>query len=130
MEKGKFDRLIRIAMSVAQDIECSNKHVSFIVCKNDILSVGVNSNRTHPLCAKYKYPLLGIHSELSAIIRAPKDTQFKRCKLINVRLSSDSWKYNRPIFRMSKPCKYCESWCLGMFKEIYYTTNNKFNILE
>jgi hypothetical protein len=126
MESGKLDRLVRIAMSVAQDIECSNRHVSFILDRNDVISIGTNSNRTHPLSAKYGYPLLGIHSELSAIIRAPKNIEFKKCRLINIRLSSDSWRYNLPIFRMSKPCKYCESWCRGMFKEIYYTTNDGF----
>ena len=103
-------------MPTAVDIPRPKKHVSVIVRKNDIVSVGTNNFRTHPLAKKYGYRFDEVHSELDALLRyrGPKDN----LKLINFR-------YNRfGDMRMSKPCCNCLPWCLAIFDEIWYTTNS------
>jgi hypothetical protein len=120
------DEYLNIAMSLIGEIDCTNKHISFIIHRNRILSIGTNSSKTHPLAVRKGYPLQQMHSELTAVVRAKKNIEFKRCTLINVRLSSVSLIYNRPVLRLSKPCRICSSWCLGLFKDIYYTTENGF----
>lgn len=118
------DTYLNIAMSILRDVDCSNKHASFIVHKNRIISVGVNSNKSHPLARSKGYPLEGIHAELSALIGASSNFNLAKCKLVNVRLSGISWRKNEPVLRMSKPCKYCHPWVTNIFKEVYYTTDD------
>jgi hypothetical protein len=120
------DEYLNIAMSLIGDIDCTNKHISFIIQRNRILSIGTNSSKTHPLAVRKGYPLEQMHSELTAVIRAGRNVELKKCRLVNVRLSSTSLVVDRPILRLSKPCKICSSWCLGLFKEIYYTDENGF----
>ena len=91
------------------------KHVSIIAHKNIIVAAGVNRTKTHPLAKKYGYMFGEMHSELDAVRRIkPQDGLI----LINYRM-------NRFFeLRNARPCSKCMPWCLALFKEIYYTTNN------
>ena len=84
--------------------------------KNEIVSVGTNKFRTHPLAKKYGYRFDEVHSELDALLRyrGPKDN----LKLVN-------YRFNRfGDMRISKPCCNCLLWCLALFDDIWYSTNN------
>ena len=90
------------------------KHVSIIAVKNKILSVGTNKTKTHPLAKKYGYMFGELHSELDAMRRIEPQ---RGMILINYRM-------NRFLeLRNAKPCCKCMPWCLTLFKDIYYTTN-------
>ena len=110
----------------ARDITIQNprpkKHTSIILRKNEIVSVGTNIFRTHPMAKKLGYRFDEVHSELDALLRykGPKDN----LTLIN-------YRFNRfGDMRMSKPCRKCTPWCVGLFDKIWYTTNDGFINLD
>tara|TARA_B100001094_G_scaffold117354_1_gene113201 strand:+ start:652 stop:1020 length:369 start_codon:yes stop_codon:yes gene_type:complete len=118
-------RIIK-TIDYARDITIQNprpkKHTSIILRKNEIVSVGTNLNRTHPMAKKYGYLFDEVHSELDALLRyrGPKDN----LTLIN-------YRFNRfGNMRMSKPCRKCTPWCVGVFDKIWYTTNEGMNELK
>ena len=122
MIENKIDKLTGVALPVSLEIPRPKKHVSLIVRKNEIVSVGTNNFRTHPLAKKYGYRFDEVHSELDALLRykGSKDN----LKLVNFR-------FNRfEDMRMSKPCCKCLPWCVALFDEVWYTTNNGIQRLE
>lgn len=120
----KKEEFLRIAMDLVPVIDCTNKHVTFIVRRGRIISIGTNSTKTHPQAAKLGYRLLQIHSELAALLNARGRCDLSRCDLINIRLSSISNNYIGPVLRNSRPCSFCMPWCMDTFRRIYYTVDN------
>ena len=115
MIENKIHKLTDIALPVSLEIPRPKKHVSLIVRKNEIVSVGTNNFRTHPLAKKYGYRFDEVHSELDALLRykGPKDNLV----LVN-------YRFNRfGDMRMSKPCCMCLPWCSAVFDEMWYSTN-------
>ena len=115
MTPTKLERIKQIAMPTSMSIARPKKHVSIIVRKNEIVSVGTNNFRTHPKAKELGYRFDEVHSELDALLRykGPKDNLV----LLNFR-------YNRfGDMRMSKPCCKCLPWCIALFDDIWYSTN-------
>ena len=113
----KKQKIIDIAMPISVGIKRPKKHVSVIVRKNEVVSVGTNNFRTHPKAKKHGYRFDEVHSELDALLRhkGPKDN-----------LTLFNFRYNRfGDMRMSKPCCLCLPWCEVLFDDIYYTTNDE-----
>ena len=111
----RIEKLTNIALPVSLEIPRPKKHVSIIIRKNEIVSIGTNNFRTHPKAKKYGYFFDEVHSELDALLRyrGPKDN----LKLVNFR-------FNRfGNMRMSKPCCKCLPWCIALFDNIWYSTN-------
>jgi len=116
MNESKIVKLADTALPVSLSIPRPKKHVSIIVRKNELVSVGTNMVRTHPQAKKLGYRFSELHSELDALLRykGPKDG----LKLFNFR-------FNRfGDMRKSKPCSLCLPWCLGLFEDIWYTTDD------
>lgn len=116
MISSKRNKYIDMAIPISLSIQRPKKHVSIIVRKNEVVSVGTNNFRTHPMAKKLGYRFEEVHSELDALLRykGPKDN----LKLLNFR-------FNRfKDMRMSKPCCKCLPWCVALFDEIWYTTND------
>ena len=105
--------LIQVALPKSLQIGRSKKHVSIIVSKNKIISIGINQLKTHPKAKKHGYRFNEVHSELDAFLKIKKTGNYK---LFNFR-------FNRfGEMRMSRPCKKCMSWCSEVFDDIYFTT--------
>lgn len=112
-------------------------HIGCIaVYKGHVLSVGYNTNRTHPLQKKYnKYrkmrsdgfePMPKLHAEISCLLQIKDlDIDFNKVKLYIYRENKNG---NLAICR---PCPACMKLIdeLGI-KEIYYTTNGGFAFEE
>ena len=116
MNRTKIVKLIDVALPVSLEIPRPKKHVSIIVRKNEIVSTGTNTFRTHPKAKELGYRFDEVHSELDALLRykGPKDG----LKLFNFR-------FNRfGDMRMSRPCKKCLPWCDALFDDIWFTTND------
>ena len=129
---SRFESLVNVAMGMLPKIEGSHaKHFSFILVNSKILAVGINHPfKTHPIAMKCGYRFDSIHSELAAVTQLRHKINFQKCRLVNIRLSSSSLKYGKPILRMSRPCILCIKWILLMnFKQIYYSTNEGFEKL-
>ena len=126
MRPDFLNRLIDTSMLLIPEITSDSKHVSFVIRKNKILSVGINkSTQTHPLAIKLKCRFGTIHSELSAILRAKRRNDFHDVTLVNVRLSASSIRLGTPILRNSKPCPSCQKLILANpeIKKVFYTTD-------
>lgn len=116
MTPTKISKLIDVALPISLEIPRPKKHVSIILKKNEIISIGTNNFKTHPLAKKYGYYFDEVHSELNALLKY-KGTK-ENLKLINFR-------FNRfGDMRISRPCCKCLPWCLAIFDNIWYTTNN------
>ena len=116
MTPTKLDKMKQVAMPVSMSIARPKKHVSIIVRKNEIVSVGTNNFRTHPKAKELGYRFDEVHSELDALLRyrGPKDNLV----LVN-------YRFNRfGDMRMSKPCCNCLVWCEALFDDIWYSTND------
>lgn len=100
------------------------RHFSFIFDRSKLLSIGLNSKKTHPKNLKFSYlnkkkdvisDQIGTHSELSAILRLENEN-YKKLTLINTRINQKNQ------FDFSKPCEGCCQMILNFgIKDIYYT---------
>lgn len=104
----KNDKLFSLLFDAAQtaDLIQSSRHASAIVYKKQVLAVGINSRKTHPLSCRFNGPDKPcLHSELDAIIQVINQHGpeiLKRCSLWNLRITKGG------KIGSSKPCVGCE----------------------
>jgi hypothetical protein len=112
-----MQKILNIAYPICLKIPRQKKHVSLILYKKQIISVGTNSFKTHPAAKQIGYRFEELHSELDAYTKVPKELRTKSLTLVNVRFN----KYRQ--LRMAKPCSLCLDWCSEIFTDIWFTTN-------
>lgn len=112
------DKYLRFAFEFSKKIDPEKqfRHVSLVIKKKQIISVGINQEKTHPKAKQIGYIFDGRHSELDALVRIPEENR-NGLTLINYRFNK------RGELRLSRPCNKCLPWCLTIFKEICYSTN-------
>lgn len=97
---------------IAEDVVPINRAriAAAIVYKNDIISLGTNQRKTHPLQAKFAkhHEAIHIHAEIDAIARAVKRIDPKKlyaCSLyvVRVKLTSEGVR----MWGLAKPCTGC-----------------------
>lgn len=121
MKTRIFEKCIKIAYKLIELPDAHNKHFSFIVIRNKILSVGWNlSFTTHPIANKYGYRFSSIHSELKSLREFPyPPSVLSKCVLINIRIMSDG------TIGMSRPCVKCQKLLRDFgISKIYYTNRD------
>ena len=113
--KKIITKIKEIAFAFDRDLFPSrNLHLSFIVYKGRIISIGQNSKKTHPINLKNKKinkdgvdvtTSKGSCSELSAVQKLKNLTNIPvgKCQLINIRVNRQN------EIRNSKPCSSCDS---------------------
>ena len=120
MTSKELEALAWSYLDICKSIDMSNKHISLILHRDLVVSIGYNQRKTHPLAKKYKYRFADQHSELSAYVNLPKPLRYNdkspKLVLFNIRFN----RFNQ--MRISQPCAICTGWCTGIFKKIYYTT--------
>lgn len=67
------ERLWHVAYSAAQLSTCRYKFGATIASGNDIISVGTNVLKTHPVFQYYGVYCISIHAEIRALIKAKQD---------------------------------------------------------
>jgi len=124
MNNKKLNRLIQITKALFSNRkDLRTFHATFVLNKNKIISIGINSNKTHPEIEKYKYNHeVGIHSELDAILKLNKISKINNYTFVNIRLKKDKTVAN------SKPCAGCQVLLnrINYKKFLYSTDNEKF----
>ncbi len=112
-----FDRLVDIARKIRPDNHYRLYHVTFILKKKKIVSVGINQSKTHPksLQLGYKGHQWRQHSELRAWLAYGKD-DCSNCVFVNVRIDNNGNLAN------SRFCLGCQH-LLSMvgFKKAFFT---------
>lgn len=125
-----FSKLIEISRALyTPKHEVRTFHVSFLLYKSRILSIGINSLKTTPInILNNKYFRTnngiihnkGICSEWASLnkLKNTSNIRFNKLSLINVRIGRDG------LIKNSKPCSFCESLCQFFnIKEIYFTND-------
>lgn len=131
---SRFKRLIEVARALSDGNrnDLRNHHVTFMLKKSRIVSIGINHPKTNTKNLKYAYfnrqnkhigTECGTHSELAAIINYGK----KDCTditFVNIRIDRNG-KVNNSL-----PCSGCSSLLKQVgFKKVYHT-NSQGNFLE
>ena len=131
-----FDKIIEVSYALINkhnaDLRC--RHFSFILDKTMIISIGLNSLKTHPLNLKYNYvnknkekisDIVGTHSELSAVIKLGEE-DCSGLTLVNTRINRNN------LLDFSAPCSGCSDMIRQLnFKEVWYSNaNGLFNKLN
>jgi hypothetical protein len=121
---NKYIDITRALMT--EDNELRTFHTTFIIKKNRIQKIGINTKKTHPANLKYDYysstgtdirTMVNIHSELSAILKYGKE-DCSDCVFVNVRIDRKGNIAN------SKPCRGCQDLLSKVgFKKMYFTNN-------
>lgn len=120
LNKRIKNKIFQLSIDLSRIPKGKNKHFSFILDKNKILSIGWNDAWcTHPLSNRLGYRFSAIHSEVSAILRYKGDKQrLKKCILINTRINMLG------EFSISKPCSICQNFIKNVgFKRVYFTNH-------
>lgn len=112
MNLQKISDLKDTAFAIAMLNPDSNRHISMILNKKRLISVGTNVGKTHAASLRHGYYNMVSHSELSAFLKVPY-TQRSNLTLINFRFN----KLGQ--MRISNPCSVCSIWCDPIFKEIW-----------
>lgn len=114
-----FDLLFDAA-SQADQIQGS-RHSSALVYKRQVLAIGTNQKKSHPLQKRFGgEDKICLHSEIAAIVQVINQhgvEVLKSCSLYNLRLT----KANR--IGISKPCASCAK-AIEAFgiRKVFYTT--------
>lgn len=131
-----YKKIVEITYALAgkctHDKRC--KHFSFILRNKRIISIGINSPKTHPLNLKYNYinkqkhkisDVVGTHSELRAVIKLGL-TNCKGYTIINTRINRNQ------KLDYSYPCNGCMEMLiqLGFNKVIYTNKDGNFEVLK
>ena len=121
-----FNKIIEITYALINkhnaDLRC--RHFSFILDRNRIISIGMNSIKTHPMNLKYNYVnknkesisnIVGTHAELNAVIKLGEE-DCSRLTLVNTRINRNNLLDN------SAPCSGCSDMIRQLsFKNVYYS---------
>lgn len=120
MNRKLRNRIIEIAESLYNP-EFAQRHYTFLVRRNKILSIGLNDKkRTHPAAVGEGWRFPNLHSEKRCILNFPLPIgEIRGCKLVNLRLN------RRRQLMLSKPCGGCITLLkLVGPKSVLYSTNN------
>jgi len=121
-----FDKIVEITYALINkhnaDLRC--RHFSFILDRNRIISIGMNSTKTHPMNLKYNYinknkekisDIVGTHSELNAVIKLGIE-DCSKLTLVNTRINRNN------LLDHSAPCNGCSDMIKQLnFKNVYHT---------
>lgn len=92
-------KALSVAAAAAEKSCYKNRHGAVIYRGKQIISIGYNSLKTHPLASHlYEYP--HIHAELDAVIKA-KGKDLHGCSIAIVRINRSGY------LRNSRPCSCC-----------------------
>lgn len=128
MNQKKIKRLKEIALALYPpgfDLRCY--HVTFILRKGKIVTIGLNNSKTNTKNLKYDYfasngddlrRICGTHSEISSLIRGGRE-DYSNFDFVNIRLD----RQGKLLY--SRPCRGCSSALQQVgFRRFYYTERN------
>lgn len=106
------------------------KLAAAIVCRNKIISIGMNSMKSHPMAAKYgkNEHAVYLHAEVAAIKNALREIsvdEFSKCDIYITRVKKEKPFTNKYVWGLAKPCAGCER-AIAEFglKRVVYTCDD------
>ncbi len=126
-------KYFEILKTIAEDIEpvARMRLAACLVYKNNIIAVGTNKKKSHPLQRKFgkNVDSIFLHAEIDCILNALKRVDPKELKkyvLYVQRIKrKDTYSKNYFISGLAKPCIGCQK-AIAQFeiKQVYYSLNN------
>jgi len=124
------DRWMNAVFQIAQEAPkvSDQKIAAIIVCKNSVMSVGLNQMKTHPMVAYDKHDEWCdyLHAESSAIINALRQIgarKLLKCEMYVCRAKIFNGNYT---WGCSKPCINCQKFMEHYpLKRVYFSTEKK-----
>lgn len=114
MREGRHLKILRHLFNIAQEVPpvASARIAAAVVYKGEIVSVGINKKKSHPLAAKYcKTPdACFLHAEVSAIKNALKQEGASILKKSTLYICRAKHASNDPddwCWGLARPCKGC-----------------------
>ena len=113
------------------------KLAAAIVCRNKIISVGMNSMKSHPMAAKYgkNEHAVYLHAEVAAIKNALREIDvddFTKCDIYITRVKKEAPFTKKYVWGLAKPCAGCERAIaeFGLKRVIYTCDDGKYEVTE
>lgn len=127
VNQGILQTLEKVA---AANTNPSEKLAAAIVRNNKIISIGMNSMKSHPLQAKYgkNQHAIFLHAEISAIKNALREIDvddFHKCDIYIARIKKEKPFTKKYIWGLARPCAGCER-AIAEFgiKRVVYTCDD------
>ena len=113
------------------------KLAAAVVCRNKIISIGINSMKSHPMAAKYgkNEHAVFLHAEVAAIKNALREIDvddFSKCDIYITRVKKEAPFTKKFVWGLAKPCAGCERAIaeFGLKRVIYTCDNGEYEVIE
>jgi deoxycytidylate deaminase len=115
---NRHNKILNILRKIADDVlpVSSSKIASAIVIGNEIVSIGINSMKSHPFQKKYSRNSSSIfwHSETNAIFNSLKrvhedELRYATLYIVRSKYNSSVLNKRKRIFGLARPCTGCMS---------------------
>lgn len=132
--KTKFWNILE-KVAIALDPVSRQRMAACLVYKNEIISIGTNKFKTHPIAKQFSKheEAIYLHAEIDCIKNALRvvDVDFlSKCTMYVLRVKRPDNDLKKFIHGMAKPCSGCE---MGIetfgIKRVYFTTDNGYSEL-
>ena len=131
VNKGILDTLAKVA---AANPGLREKFAAAVVYRNRIISVGMNSMKSHPMAAKYgkNEHAIFLHAEVAAIKNALREMEvddLSKCDIYITRVKKEKPFSKKFVWGLSKPCPGCERAIaeFGLKRTIYTCDDGDYN---
>ena len=111
------------------------KLAAAVVCRNKIISIGINSMKSHPMAAKYgkNEHAVYLHAEVAAIKNALREIDvddFSKCDIYITRVKKEAPFTKKFVWGLAKPCIGCERAIaeFGLKRTIYTCDDGDYDI--
>jgi tRNA(Arg) A34 adenosine deaminase TadA len=133
VNQGIIDTLAKVAEANPHNAE---KMASAIVYRNRIISIGMNSMKSHPLQAKYakNEHAIFLHSEIAAIKNALREMDvddLSKCEIYVARVKKEKPFTKKYVLGLAKPCPGCERAIaeFGLKRVVYTCDDGKHEVM-
>lgn len=137
MKPVNTDILHTLAKVAAANPNPQEKFAAAVVYRNKIVSVGMNSMKSHPMAAKYgkNEHAIFLHAEVAAIKNALREIDvddFSKCDIYITRVKKEKPFTKKFVWGLSKPCPGCERAIaeFGLKRTIYTCDNGNYEVIE
>ena len=134
VNEGILHTLAKVAAANPNDRE---KFAAAVVYRNRIISIGMNSMKSHPMAAKYgkNEHAIFLHAEVAAIKNALREINvddFSKCDIYITRVKKEKPFTKKFVWGLAKPCPGCERAIaeFGFRRTIYTCDNGDYEVIE
>lgn len=134
MKHDKYWKLLE-KIAIASEPVARTRLAACLVYKNELLAVGYNKNKTHPIAKRFQKTEGAeyLHAEVDCIknaLRTYSPELVAKSTLYVLRVKHPDDDHKAFIRGMAKPCTGCQ-FCIDQYqiKKVYFTTDNGYDVL-